>query len=528
MDKYYLGANILIEPLINQWPVTMPMNAPLPAAYFMQQQINIMTSYIESPDEHLLLASDPAFIGGNFMHYTENKVAEVKLLLEEALAIQPQLLELTSSIEQAYKLMEAMTGQSLNALYAKLPECLRGRVELVYDLHHRPSIRFIEYLFYNDLYYNRQLQSACLSLSSSDKRPLALSTAKLIGTTEVQLKLAFDSPKYDVLAQLREVPLPLSEIMELFPDMAVAKRDLFKSFFSTQAAYSQYTRPETKQVRIRYFGHACVLIEYLGLSILIDPFISYSYPSKLERYTIIDLPAKIDYVLITHGHLDHLVLETLLQIRYKVTHVLVPKASGMSIADPSLKLLLVNLGFKHVYEIDELEKIELSHDFSITSIPFLGEHHDLAVRGKNAYLIQVQQKKIYFGADSANLDNYLYQRLQQIIGDIDLAFIGMECDGAPLSWFYGPLLTKTISRIDNNSRQGSASDCNQAIELVKTFNCKAAYIYAMGLEPWLTYILGLEYTPDSKQLIEANKFVRWCNQNKIISKILYGKDEFIL
>jgi hypothetical protein len=59
-----------------------------------------------------------------------------------------------------------------------------------------------------------------------------------------------------------------------------------------------------------------------------------------------------------------------------------------------------------------------------------------------AYLINLKGNRILCAADSNNIDPRLYERLHKLIGDIDILFIGMECDGAPLSWLYGSLLTK--------------------------------------------------------------------------------------
>jgi L-ascorbate metabolism protein UlaG (beta-lactamase superfamily) len=263
------------------------------------------------------------------------------------------------------------------------------------------------------------------------------------------------------------------------------------------------------------------------VSMLFDPVLSYTYDSGISRYTYQDLPDVIDYVLITHNHQDHILLETLLQIRHKVRTVVVPRCSGGSLQDPSLKLMLESIGFVNVVELDSLASIAFDGG-SLTGLPFFGEHADLDVRSKLGYLVRLEDRSLLLLADSCNIDPNMYRHLQREIGDCDALFLGMECDGAPLTWLYGPLLTRKVERAMDASRRLSGSNYEQAIDIVRCFNPKEAYIYAMGQEPWLNYIMSIKYSEQSRPIVESNRFVQECLDRGMKAERLFGEKEILL
>jgi L-ascorbate metabolism protein UlaG (beta-lactamase superfamily) len=364
-----------------------------------------------------------------------------------------------------------------------------------------------------------------LSVLKGDDRPFVLSTPRLDSNSLFHLRVSFDDEIVDELFRLKSVPRPWGEIKEMLK-APESSEPLVRSFLTPDppATYSHY---QGRGVRWRYFGHACILLEMQEVSVLFDPVLSYTYESGVSRYTYLDLPDSIDYVVITHNHQDHILFETLLQIRHKVKTFIVPTSSGGFLQDPSLKLILNNIGCKNVVELDEMESVDWGNG-SITALPFLGEHSDLNIRCKSAFLVRVGNRSLLFAADSCNIEPQLYEHLYDQVGDVDVTFLGMECDGAPLSWIYGPLLTKKIERGMDESRRLAGSDFDQAIGIVRQFNSKSVFVYAMGQEPWLGYIMSLKYTEQSRPIIESNRLIQECLKQGVYAERLFGEKEILI
>jgi L-ascorbate metabolism protein UlaG (beta-lactamase superfamily) len=464
--------------------------------------------------------------GGPFMDFDRDRTEDVKALRDRTARDRTKLIELSRAIGDLDSLLrEKANGYSLESLYAEVPTCLQGYVELVYDLNNQPSFRLIEPLLYKSQFYDPSLQSVMLSEITGDDRPFVMSTPRLEKGNSLQLNIPFASSCYDELFRMKTQANSFENIREtlnLNDEDAIRLRS-----FLTAEKPRAYQKYRGAAARWRYFGHACILLETQGISVLLDPVLSYTYENGISRYTYEDLPEFIDFVLITHNHQDHILFETLLQLRHRVGTIVVPRNSGGSLQDPSLRLLLNQIGFKNVIEISEMDEIAFDRG-AITAIPFLGEHADLNVVSKAAYLLQVDSYKLLFAADSCNVAPKLYEHVHREVGDVDAIFVGMECDGAPLSWLYGPLLTKRLEREKDHSRRLAGSNYERALAIVEQFRSKEVYVYAMGQEPWLNYVMSIKYTEKSNPIIQSNHLIETCRSRGIIAERLFGEKEILL
>jgi L-ascorbate metabolism protein UlaG (beta-lactamase superfamily) len=526
-ESLYLRQNIQVEPLIDHWYAWPHLIAPATAARnITERHMKIMNSYLSNPQIHVNAVKNPKMMGGPFIALGTEHINEVRALRDRTQKERAHLFALSAAIGELDNMVHTNAkGYSLHPLYSQVPDILRGYVELCYDLNHQSSFRLIEPLLYKSRYYDQSMQSLMLSEIKSDDRPFMLSTPRLEDDASLHLRIPFASPAIDDLFRLKSSPRRRQEIREIL-GVNGSQEELLDSFLTPEPppGYVPYTG---SGVRWRYFGHACILIEAEGVNMLIDPVLSYTYESGISRYTYLDLPDSIDYVLITHNHQDHVLFETLLQLRHKIKNIIVPRNGGGQLQDPSLKLLLQQCGFANVIEATEMENVR-SGKACITALPFLGEHADLDIRSKMAWMVKIGPHAMIFAADSCNIEPRLYEHIHREVGDLDVLFLGMECDGAPLTWLYGPLLTARTERAMDESRRLSGSDFEQSKSIVELFNCKEVYVYAMGQEPWLNYITSIKYTPQSRPILESDKLLQWCHERGITAERLFGEREILI
>ena len=525
--KMYLKPNVVLEPLVDNWYAWSHLVSPATAAMnIVGRHLTIIDSYLSAPSIHAEAVLNPKMRGGPFMDFGGGRIAEVTALQQQTFQKQERVIQFAKAIKDLDKLLATEAkGFGLEAMYEKVPPILRGYVELYYDRHNNPGFRFFESLLYNSEYYKKDMQSIAMWITNNDERPFCLSTPRLEEADVLHLDISFDHSGIDELAKMKRVPQTLGFIKAML-GIPASKESLFDTFF-TETPPPPYQRYTGDKVRMRYFGHACILVETKDISILVDPLISYyGYHSDIQHFSDVDLPDTIDYVLITHNHQDHILFETLLPLRHKIKNLIVPKTNSGKLEDPDLKLMFNNVGFNNVFSIDEMETIRFE-DAIITGLPFMGEHSDLNILTKACYLVKIGEFKLIFLADSRISEAALYKHIHKQIGNVDVLFIGMECDGAPLSWLYGPLLTKKLARDMDGSRRLAGSDCAKGLSLVDIFKPKELYVYAMGQEPWLEFISSIKYTDDSNPIVQSDKLVKICRERGMTAERLFGEKELL-
>ena len=196
-------------------------------------------------------------------------------------------------------------------------------------------------------------------------------------------------------------------------DMNSTKR---KSFFwdfyfsNERKKWPKFVEPKTQVFKkaieypkATFINHSTVLLEFDGLTVLTDPIysdrcspFSFMGPKRVHSPGIAfeQLP-KIDVVLISHNHYDHLDLNTLKRLM-KRDHPLIISGLGQ-------RRFFKSQGFKHVELLDWWQYYHLSD----TTIQFVPTQH-FSSRGlfdKNralwgGFIIKHNKKHVYFAGDT--------------------------------------------------------------------------------------------------------------------------------
>lgn len=142
-------------------------------------------------------------------------------------------------------------------------------------------------------------------------------------------------------------------------------------------------------MKLTYVSHASLFMESGNLRVLTDPW--YFGPAYLDQWHVFPKPVdtsfieNITHLILTHGHEDHLHVETLKHVN-KDAVVYFP----YTWKDGS-KELIQSLGFTDVREVQSQQTVRLSQDMSMTFV----------VNGLDAFVVYECEGKVYVNLNDA-------------------------------------------------------------------------------------------------------------------------------
>ncbi|TPH18139.1 MBL fold metallo-hydrolase [Litorilituus lipolyticus] len=181
---------------------------------------------------------------------------------------------------------------------------------------------------------------------------------------------------------------------------------------------------QNEELNVIWFGHSSFLINMDGNIILVDPVFSEAaspIKSMIKRFqppalSLEELP-KVDYILISHDHYDHLDMESIKFFANKPVTFVTPLGVGSH-----LKKWGVNEN--NIVERDWWQDFTIG-DFSFTATP---AHHFSGRKGIDAnktlwasWVLKSAHHSVYFSGDSGYGSHF--KEIGQRLGPFDVAFI---------------------------------------------------------------------------------------------------------
>ena len=92
---------------------------------------------------------------------------------------------------------------------------------------------------------------------------------------------------------------------------------------------------------------------------------------------------------------------------------------------------------------------------------------------------------------------------------------------------YGPYFPQRLSHERDVTRRIASSRCDAALDIVRRFNVKQAYVYAMGMEPWVRFLSANVDAPDCEAITQSDGLVNECTARGIVAERLYAEKQIL-
>ncbi|XP_033102235.1 N-acyl-phosphatidylethanolamine-hydrolyzing phospholipase D-like [Anneissia japonica] len=237
-----------------------------------------------------------------------------------------------------------------------------------------------------------------------------------------------------------------------------------------------------KGMRVTWLGHASVLVQFDGISVLTDPiFSSRASPFSFvgpKRYrdapcNVEDLP-KLDAVVISHAHYDHLDAKSVSDIHARFgndVNWFVPKG---------LKKWFNDKGIKTVVHLDWWDEVPLPKHDDVKFVFTPTQHwsnralHDRGWYLWGSWCVFTRNHSFFFGGDTGYCNGF--KEIGERYGPFDLAAIPIgACEPR---WFMKP----------------QHVDQKEAIQIHQDLKCRKS----VGVH-WGTFVLTYEYFLEPKE-----------------------------
>lgn len=164
-------------------------------------------------------------------------------------------------------------------------------------------------------------------------------------------------------------------------------------------------------MKITYHGHSVVQIETGQASLIIDPFIT---GNPLAKIAADDL--QVDYILLTHGHNDH-VGDTIELAKRNNATVIAPNELAVFLGWKGCQLHPMHIGGSAQFEFGRVKFTQAFHGSAYTD----DETQEIIYTGMpGGILLTIGEKTLYHAGDTALFSD---MKLIGELNQIDLAFL---------------------------------------------------------------------------------------------------------